>query len=208
MHSTTISWPVLIISGQFNSQNYEGFRLIALEKELTDQQLLKIIPALTYEDGYKVFSSRTDLGCVIVDWDIPQESTEEKMKPFDMVNLMRKRRTDIPILLLTDHLDTGNIPAKTLESINGCVWKTSDTSQFLAGRIKRHVLQYIKKVLPPFFGELVKYSNEFKYAWHTPGHMGGEGFLRSPAGTALFKFYGENVLRSAFPFQCRNLVRY
>jgi arginine decarboxylase len=194
--SSKISWPILLISGQFNAKNDEGFRLRALEKELSEKQCLKIIPALTYEDGYKIFSSRTDLGCVIVDWDIPKDTPEEKMRPFDMVKLMRKRRTEIPILLLTDHMDTGNIPAKTLENINGCLWKTSDTSQFLAGRIKRRVSKYIDKVYPPFFGELVKYSNEFKYAWHTPGHMGGEGFLRSPSGTALFKFYGENVLRS------------
>jgi len=43
---------------------------------------------------------------------------------------------------------------------------------------------------------LVKYSEEYKYAWHTPGHMGGEGFLRSPAGVGLHKFFGENTMRS------------
>jgi len=43
---------------------------------------------------------------------------------------------------------------------------------------------------------MVKYANEYKFAWNTPGHMGGEGFLRSPAGAVLFKFFGENVFRA------------
>ncbi|MDY6856944.1 MAG: hypothetical protein SWO11_20005 [Thermodesulfobacteriota bacterium] len=37
---------------------------------------------------------------------------------------------------------------------------------------------------------------KYKYAWHTPGHMGGEGFLKSPSGTAFHKFFGEDVLRA------------
>lgn len=43
---------------------------------------------------------------------------------------------------------------------------------------------------------MARYANEYKYAWHTPGHMGGEGFLKSPAGVAMHKFFGENVFRA------------
>ena len=83
-----------------------------------------------------------------------------------------------------------------LQLIDDTLWKTADTCEFLAGVIETHLLEYIQGVYPKFFGEMVKYSEEYKYAWHTPGHMGGEGFLRSPAGVALHKFYGENVFRS------------
>ena len=88
------------------------------------------------------------------------------------------------------------IPTEILRYINDCLWKTSETISFLAGRIETHVVDYVRTVYPPFFGAMVQYSNEYKFAWHTPGHMGGEGFLRSPAGVALFKFFGENVFRS------------
>ena len=66
----------------------------------------------------------------------------------------------------------------------------------MAGRIATHVVDYVRTVYPPFFGAMVQYANEYKFAWHTPGHMGGEGFLRSPSGVALFKFFGESVFRS------------
>ncbi len=49
--------------------------------------------------------------------------------------------------------------------------------------------------MPPF-QRLVKYAEEYRYSWHTPGHMGGLAFLRHPAGIACHKFFGENLFRS------------
>ena len=196
MKSNKITWPILIISGQFNAANDEGFRLRELEEELIESWQCSVIPSFSYEDGYEIFHSRSDFGCIVIDWDISSETSKEKMPPMKIVRLIRERNKKVPILLLTSRMETGNIPAETLEDIDECLWKTADTVQFLAGRIERHIIEYVKEVYPPFFGELVKYANEFKYAWHTPGHMGGTGFLRSPAGAAFFKFFGENMLRS------------
>lgn len=191
-----ILWPALVISGQFNAQNDEGHRLRELVKELKENHDISVIPSFTYEDSYEIFRSRTDFGCIIVDWDIPEEDQGEKMTARELILSIRKRDKKIPILLLAGRLTTGKIPLDVLESINGFLWKTADTIKFLAGRIDVHLAEYVRKVYPCFFGELVKYAHEYKYAWHTPGHMGGTGFLRSPAGTAFFNFFGENTLRS------------
>ncbi|MDP3178289.1 MAG: hypothetical protein Q8M76_10330, partial [Spirochaetaceae bacterium] len=83
-----------------------------------------------------------------------------------------------------------------LEKISGVIWKLTDTPQFNAGRIERTLSDYAHTVLPPFFRNLVGYVHEYKFAWHTPGHMGGQGFLKSPSGTAFHKFFGENMLRA------------
>ncbi len=196
MKITKHSWPILIVSGQFNAQNDEGFRLRQLKTELEEVQHCSVIPSFSYEDGYEVFLSRSDFGCIVVDWDIPQETPEEKMTPDQFVILMRKRHKGVPILLLTGRMGVEEIPLEIFKDVNGCLWKTADTISFLAGRIEIHLLEYVRKVYPSFFAMLVRYANEYKYAWHTPGHMGGEGFLRSPAGVALYKFYGENMFRS------------
>ncbi|MBU1931956.1 hypothetical protein KJ965_04645, partial [Patescibacteria group bacterium] len=79
MKITKSSWPILIVSGQFNAQNDEGFRLRQLTTELEEIQHCKVIPSFSYEDGYEVFRSRSDFGCIVVDWDIPEENPEEKM---------------------------------------------------------------------------------------------------------------------------------
>ena len=196
MKITKSSWPVLIVSGQFHAQNDEGYRLRQLTEELEEVQDCRIIPSFSYEDGYEIFRSRSDFGCIVVDWDIPEENPEEKMTAAEFIILMRKRHKGVPVLLMTGRLEIEKIPLEILRDINECLWKTSETIGFLAGRIEIHLLEYIKKVYPSFFGALVKYANEYKYAWHTPGHMGGEGFLRSPAGVAMYKFYGENVFRA------------
>lgn len=196
MHHTEITWPVLIISGQFNAENDEGFRLRQLEEELIEVQHLGVIPSFTYEDSYEICHSRNDFGCIVVDWDIPEERPDEQMTAPELVDLLRERHTHVPILLWTGRTGLKDIPAITLEKIDGSLWKTADTIPFLAGRIKMHLTEYVKTVYPSFFGELVRYAEEYKYAWHTPGHMGGEGFLRSPSGAAMYKFFGENVFRA------------
>lgn len=196
MKATKHEWPVLIVSGQFNESNDEGFRLNEIVEELEQVQLCSVIPSFSYEDALEIFISRADLGAVVVDWDLPEEDYLEVMSPVEFVEIIRKRNKTIPILLLTDRLNTEDIPIDALKVIDGYLWKTADTIEFLAGRIEMHLLKYIETIYPAFFRTLVKYTEEYKYAWHTPGHMGGEGFLRSPAGVALYKFFGENTLRS------------
>ena len=196
MKITKHSWPVLIVSEQFHAQNDEGYRLRELIEELREVQYCSVIPSFTYEDAREVFISRADLGAVVVDWDLPEEDPWEKMTAPELIDLLRQRNKKVPILLLTDRLDIEKIPLDVLKNINGCLWKTADTSEFLAGRIETHLLKYVENVYPCFFGTLVKYAEEYKYAWHTPGHMGGEGFLHSPAGVAMFKFFGENMFRA------------
>lgn len=190
------SWPILLVSAEINQDNDAGFRLRELEDELIEVQHCAVITASSYEDAAELFISRADLGVILVDWDIAFEKAGEKMAPSALVKLIRSRNKTIPVLLLTDRLGTDQIPTEVLKMISGAIWKTADTIEFLAGRIEVHLNEYIAGVYPPFFGEMIKYAEEYKYAWHTPGHLGGQGFLRSPSGVALFKFFGENTMRS------------
>ena len=193
-------WPILIISGQFDAQNDEGYRVRQLAEQLEDVHDCQIIPSYTYEDGYEIFRSRSDFGSIVVDWDIPLENPDEQTTAAQLISKMRKRHEHVPILLMAGPMGLGTgmeaIPTEVFREINDCLWKTADTISFLAGRIAAHAEEYILSNYPPFFGALVKYAREYKFAWHTPGHMGGIGFLRSPAGVAFFKFFGENMFRS------------
>jgi arginine decarboxylase len=190
------AWPVLIISAQFDAPNDEGFRLRSLLDHLEKKHDLSTQPSFSYEDGLEIFMSQSDLGAVIVDWDMAYGVADHTIQPEDLLISLRDRNPHIPILLLTERLASKSIPTGVLEIIDDAFWKTSDTISFMAGRIDVFVNNYVSSVYPPFFGELVRYAQEYKYAWHTPGHMGGQGFLRSPAGTALFNFFGENTFRA------------
>lgn len=41
------SWPVMIVSGQFNAENDEGYRLRQLKKELEEIKDCGVIPSFT-----------------------------------------------------------------------------------------------------------------------------------------------------------------
>jgi lysine decarboxylase/arginine decarboxylase len=191
------SWPVLIVSNQVHQENDQGCILREIINNLETQQDCSVIISLTYYDAFEVFQSRTDIGTVLVDWDISGDSLiAKRMMGNKLIENMRKRNKTIPILLLTERLSIERIPVDILGKINGYFWKTGDTPDYLAGRIRMQVSQYTASVLPVFFETLIDYVNEYKYAWHTPGHMGGEGFLRSPSGVAFYKFFGEDVMRA------------
>ncbi len=196
MKITKHKWPVLIVSGQFEAPTDEGLRLRELEEELIGEQECSVHPSYSYEDAIEVFISRADFGAVVIDWDIKGEKSGEEFEPELLLDAIISRNKKIPIFLLTDRLALEKIPTAVLGKINEFLWKTADTSEFVAGRIETRLVEYVRSVYPTFFGEMVKYSRAYKYAWHTPGHMGGEGFLKSPAGVAMHKFYGENVFRS------------
>ena len=196
MKITKHEWPVVVVSGEFDFSSDESFRLNELVDQLEDVQELSVIPSFTYEDAGEIIRSRADIGAIVVDWNLPEENHDEEITALDLIHTIRKRNKKVPILLLATRLETERIPVEVLRLIDGYLWKTADTIDFLAGRIEMHLLKYVGTILPGFFGMMVKYVQEYKYAWHTPGHMGGEGFLRSASGVAFHKFFGENTLRS------------
>ena len=185
-------WPVLLISNEINSNTSVGFRIKELVRKLKEEHNCKEILSVSIEDAKEIVFSRADLGLVILDIDIAENNQQIE----DYLFFVRKRNKKLPILLMTDKKQIANIPTHALEVIDGYIWELADTIDFLTGRIIRFIDEYVKSVQPPFFAMLSRYVKEYKYAWHTPGHMGGEGFLKSPAGIDMFNFYGETVFRA------------
>lgn len=213
------SWPILIVSGQLGIKNDSGIWLDNIVNRLCKEQNCSTILSSSYSDACDIIRSREDLGTIMLDWDINTENkslshknnqwlshvsnkfglennAHARVHASALVELIRKYNKRIPILLMTEQGSIENIPNDIFSQINGTIWKFTDTCEFLSGRLERSVIEYSGGALPPFFKELVDYVNTYKYAWHTPGHMGGQGFLRSPSGTAFHKFFGEEVLRA------------
>jgi len=198
------SWPVLFVSDQIQKQTDEGDWLREIVRTLTEENGCQAIFCYAYGDAHDIVYSREDLGTIVVDWEIrdfgrmhkKNEGLAGEHAGARFVEYVRKRNGSVPILVLSDRASIESIPNAVLERINGVLWKLTDTPQFNAGRIERTLSEYARQVLPPFFRSLVEYVNEYNFAWHTPGHMGGQGFLKSPAGTAFHKFFGENMLRA------------
>ena len=110
----------------------------------------------------------------------------------DFVKRVSRENGKIPVILLSDD----GRDASGRDEIRGIFGASSDRFKEAARHIVQQLQEYIRFVLPDFFENLAAYTEKNKYAWHTPGHMGGAGFLRAPSGTAFYKYYGENALRS------------
>ena len=154
------TWPVLIVSGQFEAATDDGFRLRKLEEELLGEQECSVQPSYSYEDAIEIFMSRADFGAVVIDWDIQDEQIQDKLAPEKLLNSIRRRNKNIPVFLLTDRLAMENIPTSVLSQINEFLWKTADTVEFVAGRIETHLVEYIRSVYPVF---LERWSNTLKH---------------------------------------------
>ncbi|VCV64742.1 Biodegradative arginine decarboxylase [Escherichia coli] len=71
-----------------------------------------------------------------------------------------------------------------------------DTADFIAGRAVAAMTRYRQQLLPPLFSALMKYSDIHEYSWAAPGHQGGVGFTKTPAGRFYHDYYGENLFRT------------
>ena len=83
-----------------------------------------------------------------------------------------------------------------MEMVDEFVWTLEDTAAFVGGRVAAAVRRYVEVMLPPLAAALMRFSQEYEYSWHTPGHTGGTAFLKSPVGRVFFDYFGENMLRS------------
>jgi arginine decarboxylase len=83
-----------------------------------------------------------------------------------------------------------------MEMVDEFIWTLEDTAAFVGGRVAAAIRRYFEVMMPPLANALMKFSQEYEYSWHTPGHTGGTAFLKSPIGRMFFDYFGENLLRS------------
>lgn len=160
-----------------------------------DNEGLEVLHYENAKDVLAIAKAKRDISCIIVNLEyFPKETEEQNM--LDFIQLVRNINSEIPINIITDNMHINLLNPNILRECDYIIWNYDDTASFLAGRIRQQVFNYLARLLPPFFQALVKYTYEYKYAWHTPGHMGGVAFLKSPTGRLFYDYYGENTFRS------------
>lgn len=185
-------FPVILLdAGSHHHRGYAGEELM----QAFDKEGLSVLHHEYPADVLATIKAKRDLGGVILSLESFNEATQEQ----DIVAFIQQIRdinAEIPIDILTSKLHLNFLNSQILKECDCILWRYDDTAVFVAGRIRQQVFKYLVRLLPPFFKALVKYTLEYKYAWHTPGHMGGVAFLKSPTGRLFYDFYGENVFRS------------
>jgi ornithine decarboxylase len=128
---------------------------------------------------------------MVVDWG--KKGLEGKTSA--LINLMRRRGLDFPIILLIRRKRFEDLPVEVLDFIDGYVFLSEETPAFIAKNLISRLKQYAETLKTPFFGALVDYAEEGNQLWTCPGHNGGVFYSRSPIGRVFMEHLGEAVFR-------------
>jgi arginine/lysine/ornithine decarboxylase len=186
-----------IIDDAVNADTPHGRTIQRIVKGLSDFAIQVVLIA-SLEDAKSAYANLPEVDCILISSTLGGTSSEKNADAKHLIHEIRQRNEDIPIFLMTEPMeDTSSIlTVDTIREVNEYIYIMDDTPEFIAGRIIAAAHRYEDRLYPPFFGALVRFSKDFEYSWHTPGHAGGTAFRKSPAGRLFHNFFGEQLFRS------------
>jgi ornithine decarboxylase/arginine decarboxylase len=174
----------------FEPDNLEGVRFTQIVDEI-ERSGFEVVRARKIEDAEIAVRTDAAIGCMVVDWG--KKGLEGKA--LALINLMRRRGLDFPILLLIRRSRFEDIPVEVLDFIDGYIFLSEETPAFIARNLISRLKKYADTLKTPFFGTLVDYAEEGNQLWTCPGHNGGMFYNRSPIGRVFVEHLGEAVFR-------------
>ncbi len=193
-HMTESTLRVLVVDSELSAETARGSDIRAIVTNLGNRGI-DVIKACSGDEGMAAFIANPSLDCIIVSGDLVQADEEHGIAP-NLISQLRLRNDSIPIFLITERTALSSIPLEIIQEITEYIWALEDTHDFISGRVEAEATEYRKRLFPPFFEELIKFSRIHEYSWHTPGHAGGAAFLKSPVGAQFYRFFGEELFRS------------
>ena len=156
-----------------------------------EQLGFQVVRARRIEDAEIAVQTDAAIGCMVVDWG--KKGLEGKTAA--LINLMRRRGLEMPIVMLVRRKHFEDIPVEVLDYIDGYVFLAEETPDFIAKNLVSRLKQYAETLKTPFFGALVDYAEEGNQLWTCPGHNGGIFYRRSPIGRIFVEHLGEAIFR-------------
>jgi ornithine decarboxylase len=181
---------LLVCAPAFDSDDLEGVRVHQITTEV-ERLGFQVVRARRIEDAEITVQTDAAVGCVLIDWG--KGGLDGKTTA--LINLMRRRGLDMPIVILVRRKRFEDIPVEVMDYIDGYVFLAEETPEFIAKNLVSRLKQYAETLKTPFFGALVDYAEEGNQLWTCPGHNGGIFYNRSPIGRIFVEHLGEAVFR-------------
>ncbi|KQP34467.1 amino acid decarboxylase [Methylobacterium sp. Leaf102] len=181
---------VLMCAPNFDPDDLEGVRV---QQILTSIEKLgfEVVRARRVEDAAIAVQTDAAIGCMVVDWG--KRGLDGKAAA--LINLMRKRGLEMPIVIMVRRKRLEDIPVEVLDFIDGYIFLAEETPEYIARGLVSRVKQYAETLKTPFFGALVDYAEQGNQLWTCPGHNGGIFYNRSPIGRIFVEHLGEAIFR-------------
>jgi ornithine decarboxylase/arginine decarboxylase len=180
----------LFCAPTFQDDDLEGQRLLDIVTAV-ERMGYRVTKARRIEDAAIAVQTDAAIGCMVVDWG----KRGLAGKTADLIDLMRKRGLDMPIVMLVRRKRFEEIPVEVMDFIDGYIFLAEETPDFIARNLVSRLKQYAETLKTPFFGALVDYAEEGNQLWTCPGHNGGIFYSRSPIGRIFVEHLGEAVFR-------------
>ncbi|MBC7908697.1 MAG: amino acid decarboxylase, partial [Rhodospirillaceae bacterium] len=180
----------LVCAPAFDADDLEGVRVQQIITQV-EQLGFEVVRARRIEDAEIAVQTDAAIGCVLVDWGKGGKGSEATA----LINLMRRRGLEMPIVILVRGERFEDIPVDVLDYIDGYVFLAEETPEFIAKNLVSRLKQFAETLKTPFFGALVDYAEEGNQLWTCPGHNGGIFYNRSPIGRIFVEHLGEAVFR-------------
>ncbi|WP_096700218.1 Orn/Lys/Arg decarboxylase N-terminal domain-containing protein [Magnetospirillum sp. 15-1] len=180
----------LVCAPAFDTDDLEGVRVQQIITEV-ERLGFEVVRARRIEDAEIAVQTDAAIGCVLVDWEKGGKGAEATA----LINLMRRRGLEMPIVILVRGERFEDIPVDVLDYIDGYVFLAEETPEFIAKNLVSRLKQFAETLKTPFFGALVDYAEEGNQLWTCPGHNGGIFYNRSPIGRIFVEHLGEAVFR-------------
>jgi ornithine decarboxylase/arginine decarboxylase len=180
----------LFSAPSFDSEDLEGLRIQQIITAI-ERLGFQVVRARRIEDAEMAVKTDAAIGCLVVDWG--KKGLEGKTA--SLINLMRRRGLETPIVLLVRRTRFEDVPVEVLDFIDGYVFLAEETPEFIARNLVSRLTQYAETLKTPFFGAMVDYAEEGNQLWTCPGHNGGIFYSRSPIGRIFMEHLGEAVFR-------------
>lgn len=186
---------ILIVESEFLHKDTWVGAAVARLSDALRRQNIDVIQSTSLDDGYAIISANEAIDCLMFSYQM--EENDEHQRVRQMLDKLHERQQNVPIFLLGEREKaTALMDRQLVELIDEFAWILEDSADFIAGRAFAAMTRYRQLLLPPLFSALVKYNGIHEYSWAAPGHQGGVGFTKTPAGRLYHDYYGENLFRT------------
>ena len=156
-----------------------------------------VMVADSFDDCYSIIFTNTAIDCLMLASAMSGSQVEENERFFVLIKKLNRRQQNVPVFLLAERKKiTLHVTKEMMENVDEFAWILEDTPDFIAGRALAAMGRYRANLLPPLMSALMKYDDVHEYSWAAPGHQGGIGFTKTPAGQRFYSYYGEGLFRT------------
>ncbi|MFD2176820.1 arginine decarboxylase [Veronia pacifica] len=186
----------VLILEEANRTGVVGSSIERLVSEL-ESEGAQVLVANSFDDCYSVIFTNTAIDCLMLSSAMSGSQLEENERFYVLIEKLNRRQQGVPVFLLAERKKiTLHVTREMMEKVDEFAWILEDTPDFIAGRAIAAMKRYRAKLLPPLMAALMEYDDIHEYSWAAPGHQGGVGFTKTPAGQRFYSYYGEGIFRT------------